>query len=299
MRERITGLGLAHIVKGAGTLYLCGTPIGNLEDVTLRALRVLGEVDLIAAEDTRHTRKLLGRYGIKTPLTSFHAHNRTRKAPELLERLRQGASVALVSDAGMPGVSDPGSELAAQAVREGFAVVPVPGPSAVLAALVVSGLRTDRFVFEGFLPRRGRRGALEALRGERRTVVLFEAPTRLLATLADILDVLGDRRVAVARELTKQFEEVFRGTVAEAREHFTARAPRGELTLVLEGAAGEPLPVAAEPAALAVEVAELQAAGSARADALREVARRYGMRRRELYGMLAGPEHGGGGAPEK
>lgn len=281
-----------------GTLYLCGTPIGNLEDVTLRVLRVLGEVDLIAAEDTRHTRKLLGRYGIKTPLTSFHAHNREKKTPELLEHLRQGASVALVSDAGTPGISDPGSELVAQVVREGLTVVPVPGPSAVLAALVVSGLRTDRFVFEGFLPRKGRKGALEGLRGERRTMVLFEAPTRILATLDDILAVLGDRRVVVARELTKQYEEVFRGTVTEAREYFTVHPPRGEFTLVLEGGTGEPVSLLPEAADLAAEVEELQAAGSTRGDALREVARRHGVRRRELYGKLLAPEHGEKTRPE-
>ncbi|MEW6541682.1 MAG: 16S rRNA (cytidine(1402)-2'-O)-methyltransferase [Bacillota bacterium] len=285
------------MVKSGGTLYLCGTPIGNLEDVTLRMLRVLGEADLIAAEDTRHTRKLLGRYGIKTPLTSFHAHNRVRKTPELLERLRAGASVALVSDAGMPGISDPGAELVAEAARAGFNVVPVPGPSAVLTALVVSGLRTDRFVFEGFLPRRGRKRALEGLRGERRTVVLFEAPTRLHATLEDILEVLGNRMVVVARELTKQHEEVFRGTVIEAREHFTAHPPRGEFTLVLEGGAGEPVSLAPEPvslapepAALAAQLAELHAAGSTRGNALREVARRHGMSRRQLYGLLVDPE---------
>lgn len=280
------------MVKSGGTLYLCGTPIGNLEDVTLRVLRVLGEADLIAAEDTRHTRKLLGRYGIKTPLTSFHAHNRVRKTPELLERLRAGASVALVSDAGMPGISDPGAELVAEAARAGFNVVPVPGPSAVLTALVVSGLRTDRFVFEGFLPRRGRKRALEGLRGERRTVVLFEAPTRLQATLEDILEVLGNRMVVVARELTKQHEEVFRGTVIEARAHFTALPPRGEFTLVLEGGAGEPVSLAPEPAALAAQLAELQAAGSTRGNALREVARRHGMSRRQLYGLLVDPERG-------
>lgn len=270
-----------------GKLYLCGTPIGNLEDVTLRVLRLLAEVDLIAAEDTRHTRKLLNHYEIRTPLTSFHAHSQEKKVGQLLDRLHQGASVALVSDAGMPGISDPGVDLVARAIQDDIQVVPLPGPSAVLAALVVSGLRTDRFVFEGFLPRRGRRRALEALRGERRTMVVFEAPMRLLATLNDILDVLGNRRITVARELTKHYEEVFRGTVQEAQLHFTTQPPRGEITLVLEGSTGEEAPAEIPgPVILAAEVNELQAGGRTRPDALREVARRYGMRRRELYGLL-------------
>lgn len=269
-----------------GTLYLCGTPIGNLEDITLRVLRLLAEVDLIAAEDTRHTRKLLSHYGLRTPLTSFHAYNRGKKAGEILERLRRGTSVALVSDAGMPGISDPGSDLVAQVVREGIPVVPVPGPSAVLAALVVSGFRIDRFVFEGFLPRKGRRGALEALQGERRTLVFFESPQRLVASLDDILIVLGDRRVAVARELTKHYEEIFRGTVREARERFVAHPPRGEITLVLEGAAEERQLRFADRERLAAEVAELQASEWTRSEAIREVARRFGVRRRELYNLI-------------
>lgn len=273
----------------AGTLYVCGTPIGNLEDVSLRVLRVLAEVELVAAEDTRHTRKLLSHYGIRTPLTSFHAHNRKRKADEILQRLRNGGAVALVSDAGMPGISDPGADLVTRALQEEIPVVPVPGPSAVLAALVVSGLRTDRFCFEGFLPRKGRRRALEALRGERRTTVLFESPQRLTATLGDILAVLGDRKLAVARELTKQYEEVFRGTVNEALAHFTAHPPRGEITLVVEGA-GEKEPRPADRGNVAAEVAELQARGLTRAEALREAARRRGLSRRQLYQRLLGEE---------
>jgi 16S rRNA (cytidine1402-2'-O)-methyltransferase len=276
-----------------GTLYLCGTPIGNLEDVTLRVLRLLAEVDLVAAEDTRQTRKLLSHYGIRTPLTSFHAYNRKKKAEEILARLRRGASVALVSDAGTPGISDPGADLVALAVREGIRVVPVPGPSAVLAALVVSGFRTDRFVFEGFLPRKGRKRVLEALRDERRTVVLFESPRRLVATLEDILDVLGDREVAVARELTKQHEEIFRGTVTAARARFAAQPPRGEITLVLAGAAHKEFATRnPDRETLAAEVAELQARGRTRPEALREVARRYGVRRRELYGLLLNAPNG-------
>ncbi len=220
-----------------GTLYVVGTPIGNLEDISLRALRVLREVDLIAAEDTRTTRKLLARYGIETPLTSYHEHNKLTKLDYLLETLRQ-KDVALVSEAGMPGLSDPGYELIRAAIERGIPVVPVPGPSALVTALVVSGLPTDSFVYLGFLPRRReeRRRLLESVARERRTLVAFEAPHRLLATLADLKEVLGDRRIAIARELTKVHEEVWRGTTDEALARFEEAPPRGEFTLVIEGA---------------------------------------------------------------
>jgi len=220
-----------------GTLYVVGTPIGNLEDISLRALRILREVDLIAAEDTRTTRKLLARYGIETPLTSYHEHNKLTKLDYLLETLRQ-KDVALVSEAGMPGLSDPGYELIRAAIERGIPVVPVPGPSALVTALVVSGLPTDSFVYLGFLPRRReeRRRLLESVARERRTLVAFEAPHRLLATLADLKEVLGDRRIAIARELTKVHEEVWRGTTDEALARFEEAPPRGEFTLVIEGA---------------------------------------------------------------
>jgi len=220
-----------------GTLYVVGTPIGNLEDISLRALRILRQVDLIAAEDTRTTRKLLARYGIETPLTSYHEHNKLTKLDYLLETLRQ-KDVALVSEAGMPGLSDPGYELIRAAIERGIPVVPVPGPSALVTALVVSGLPTDSFVYLGFLPRRReeRRRLLESVARERRTLVAFEAPHRLLATLADLKEVLGDRRIAIARELTKVHEEVWRGTTDEALARFEEAPPRGEFTLVIEGA---------------------------------------------------------------
>ena len=220
-----------------GTLYVVGTPIGNLEDISLRALRILRQVDLIAAEDTRTTRKLLARYGIETPLTSYHEHNKLTKLDYLLETLRQ-KDVALVSEAGMPGLSDPGYELIRAAIERGIPVVPVPGPSALVTALVVSGLPTDSFVYLGFLPRRReeRRRLLESVARERRTLVAFEAPHRLLATLADLKEVLGDRRIAIARELTKVHEEVWRGTTGEALARFEEAPPRGEFTLVIEGA---------------------------------------------------------------
>ena len=223
------------------TLYVVATPIGNLRDITLRALRVLGEVSLIAAEDTRTTRWLLSRYDIDTPCTSYHDHNRVSKLPVLLEALSQG-DVALVSDAGTPAISDPGAELAAAADSAGHTVVPIPGPSALTAALSVAGIDTAQFIYLGFLPRRGgpRRKLFESLIGERRAWVAFEAPHRLTETLTDMYETLGDRQVVVCRELTKLHEEVFRGTVAEALRHFSA--PKGEFTLIVQPADATPEP---------------------------------------------------------
>jgi len=216
-------------------LYLVATPIGNLEDITLRALRVLREVDLIAAEDTRTARKLLSHHGIRARLLSYNDHNKQARIPRILAALRQGA-VALVSEAGMPGISDPGQDLVAAAAEAGFPVVPIPGPSAVTAALAVSGLPTRQFTYLGFLPRRAgeRRRLLASLAAEPRTIVAFESPHRLRPALADLLAVFGDRRIAVCRELTKAFEEVFRGRISDALERFPE--PRGEFTLVIEGA---------------------------------------------------------------
>lgn len=221
------------------TLYIVATPIGNLRDITLRALRVLGEVSLIAAEDTRTTRKLLSHYDIDTPCTSYHDHNRVSKLPVILEALSQG-DVALVSDAGTPAISDPGAELTAAAQDAGHTVVPIPGPSALTAALSVAGIDTDQFIYLGFLPRRGgqRRKLFESLIGEHRAWVAFEAPHRFTATLTDIHEKLGDRQVVVCRELTKLHEEVFRGTVTDALEHFTE--PRGEFTLIVRGTNAAP-----------------------------------------------------------
>ncbi|MCG9968771.1 16S rRNA (cytidine(1402)-2'-O)-methyltransferase [Pelotomaculum terephthalicicum JT] len=271
-----------------GTLYLCATPIGNLEDITLRALRVLREVDLIAAEDTRHTRKLLSRYDIHTPLTSYHEHNRQKKGGYLLDLLASGKQIALVTDAGMPGVSDPGTELVVSALKNNLKVVPVPGPSAGITALVVSGLPAGAFAFEGFLPaaRKARRDKLAALSREPRTLIFYEAPHRLTATLADLQEVFGNRLMAAARELTKQHEEVVRGTVAEVLEHFRGKEPRGEFCLVLAGAAGELLETA-EKTEVSLEpaehVARLEAEGAGRKEAIRAVARAHGLPRREVY----------------
>ncbi|MCL6610403.1 MAG: 16S rRNA (cytidine(1402)-2'-O)-methyltransferase [Peptococcaceae bacterium] len=271
-----------------GTLYLCATPIGNLEDITLRALRVLKEVDLVAAEDTRRTRKLFSRYDIHTPLTSYHEHNSRSKGPYLIGQLLAGKSVALVTDAGLPGVSDPGEKLTALAVSEGIRVVPVPGPSASLAALAASGLPTERFCFEGFLPARGpkRRQRLEELKPEKRTLILYEAPHRLAATLADLAGVLGDRRICLARELTKQYEEIWRGSLAEAVSRFRDKPPRGEITLVLEGS-----PAVSENRSfggtdLRAMVADLERGGMSRKEAIREASRRSGVSRREVYSSL-------------
>ena len=215
-------------------LYVIATPIGNLEDISLRALRLLGEVKLIAAEDTRKTRRLLNAYDIRTPLTSYHEHSNRAKLDYLLAYLEE-EDLALVSEAGMPGLSDPGYDLIVAAVERGVSVVPIPGVSAVITALVVSGLPTDQFVHVGFLPRRKgqRQRLLSSIMDEPRTIVAFETPHRLKKALNDIEEILGDRRVSVCRELTKVHEEIFRGRVSQAREHFVE--PRGEFSLVIEG----------------------------------------------------------------
>lgn len=275
----------------SGTLYVVGTPIGNLEDITLRALRVLKEVHAVAAEDTRHTRKLMQHYDIHTPLLSYHEHNERDKAAVLIERLQAGEDLALVVDAGMPAVSDPGFHLVRAAVEAGISVLAVPGPSAVITALVVSGLPPDRFVFEGFLPRKGteRRQALERVAAESRTVVLYEAPHRLLQTLGDLADAVASRPVAVCRELTKRYEEVRRGTAAALRDHFRTHPPRGEFVVVI-GGRKEPAPgdVGDEIKTAAIEslVAELEAAGLDHKAALREAAGRLRLSRRQVYERL-------------
>jgi 16S rRNA (cytidine1402-2'-O)-methyltransferase len=219
---------------GVAILYVVATPIGNLEDISLRALRLLGEVKLIAAEDTRKTRHLLNAYSIETPLTSYHEHSARAKLDYLLGYLEK-EDLALVSEAGMPGLSDPGYDLIVAAVERGISVVPIPGASAAITALVVSGLPTDQFVYVGFLPRRKgqRQRLLGSIADESRTIVAFETPHRLRETLNDTLEILGDRRISVCRELTKVHEEIFRGRVSQAREHFVE--PRGEFSLVIEG----------------------------------------------------------------
>lgn len=270
-----------------GELYLCATPLGNLGDITLRTLKVLGEVDLIAAEDTRHTRKLLSHYKISTPTTSYHDHNERGKAPFLLAELASGKSVALVSDAGTPCVSDPGYPLVQQALAGGHQVTAVPGPSAVLTALIVSGFIPHPFYFYGFLPRKKgeRLDLLCELEGNTWTGVFYEAPHRLQETLADFGEVWGEqRRVAVARELTKQFEEVFRGSFAAAQEHFTESPPRGEITLVVEGRQGGGKAVSQKNGdAIREAVEALLRAGVELHDSCRAVGRALGISKSDVY----------------
>ena len=227
-----------------GELYVVSTPIGNLRDITLRAIDVLRTVDLILAEDTRHSRHLLDHHGISTPMLSYHEHNEARATATAITRLREGRDVALISDAGTPLVSDPGARVVRAAAEAGIAVVPIPGPSAVLAALVSSALGSERFTFFGFLARKGRQRdeALQELSGLRHTGVLYEAPNRVAATLADLGALgSGERQVVVARELTKQFEEIRRGTVAELSAYYESSPPRGEVVIVLEGTTLQPL----------------------------------------------------------
>ena len=264
-----------------GILYLVATPIGNLEDVTLRALRLLKEVSLIAAEDTRTARKLLSRYDIHTPLMSYNDRNKRLKTPAILARLAQ-ADVALVSEAGMPAISDPGQDLVRAAYEIGAVVVPVPGPSAITSALAVSGLSTRTFTYLGFLPRQAtpRRRLLQSLVGRQETLVVFEAPHRLREALVDVERALGDREIAVCRELTKLYEEVFRGRVSEALEHFLE--PRGEFTLVIAGA---PAASGEEnvPDTAIVEMRRLREEGVGAQEAVARLSRRYGLSRRRLY----------------
>ena len=220
-----------------GVLYIVSTPIGNLEDITLRALRTLKEVNLIAAEDTRHTRRLLAHYEIGTPTTSYFEGNQIQKGERLVARLKGGESIALVSDAGTPTISDPGYRLLIQCIEADIPIIPIPGPSACIAAASVAGLPLHNFVFEGFLsPKSGRRKRqLTELREEKRTLIFYESPHRIIVFLKDVLEVFGDRQVSVARELTKKFEEVVRGKVTEAIEKFQETSPRGEFTIVMEG----------------------------------------------------------------
>jgi len=227
----------ADEARHTGKLYLCATPIGNLQDVTLRVLDTLKEADLVAAEDTRRTRQLFSRYDIHTPLLSYREENRDAAGARLLKRLEAGDTVALVSDAGTPGISDPGQHLVGLCIERGITVEALPGPNAAIAALVISGLPTGRFSFEGFLPRKtgARRKALEALAHDERTMLFHESPARVEGTLSDMLEVLGDRRMALARELTKKFEEVIRGTVSSVAAALASREIKGEIVLVVEG----------------------------------------------------------------
>jgi 16S rRNA (cytidine1402-2'-O)-methyltransferase len=273
-----------------GTLYLVATPLGNLEDITLRALRILREAHVIAAEDTRHTRKLLNHFSIATPTISYHEHSGPAGIAMVLAALAEG-DVALVSDAGTPAISDPGADLIEAAVTAGYPVVPIPGPSAVITALIASGLPTNEFTFLGFLPRRSqeRRALLLSVSHEPRTLVLYEAPHRLRACLDDLLAVLGDRQTCLARELTKVHEQWLRGTLSTVKARYSGQSePRGEYTLVIAGASqASQSQTEEEPEALAIRardrLRELLAAGNGTRDAAAIVARELGLSRREMY----------------
>ncbi|MFH0802097.1 MAG: 16S rRNA (cytidine(1402)-2'-O)-methyltransferase [bacterium] len=271
----------------SGALFLCGTPIGNLEDISLRVLRILKEADLIAAEDTRHTRKLLAHYDIHTKLLSYNEHNHAARGPELIEKMKSGSRVALVSDAGMPGISDPGEELVRLCIREEIPVTAVPGPSAVLLALASSGLSTRAFVFEGFIPRGGgkRKEFLENMALERRTIVLYESPRRLIKTIDEFIGALGDRQASLLREGTKLYEENLRGRLSEICLELGKRPEvRGECTLVIEGRAGEEKE--ADPQEIENLLRSLLAQGLSRKDAVSRAVEMSRMPRNEIYRLM-------------
>ena len=282
----------------AGTLFLVATPIGNLEDISLRALRTLKEADRIACEDTRHSRKLLTHYEIRRPLVSFHAHNAHERVPELIAALETGENIALVTDAGMPGISDPGLELVAACHAAKLPVVVIPGASAVTMALVLAGEEESRFVFEGFLPTdRTRTSRLALIKGEVRTIILYEAPHRLLKTLMDLI-TLGEpeRRITICRELTKLHEQVWRGSLQSAFDYFSNTAPRGEFTLVLQGAVLAVETWSEEQ--LQAALVELVGSGFSRSEATRQLAQRTGISRKLIYQLSLSIERGGGSTEE-
>ena len=267
-----------------GILYVVGTPIGNLEDMTFRAVRILQTVDLIAAEDTRHTGKLLQHFQITTPQLSYHEHNSNSRIPELLQQLGNGKAIALVTDAGMPAISDPGFELVKACVEAEILVVPIPGPCAVITALSAAGLPTEKFVFEGFLPTKNqdRQERLEFLQAEARTIIFYESPHRLRQTLQDLADALGqDRRLVLARELTKLYEEFFRGKIGDAIAYYTKREPQGEYTLVVAGL--PPLKPQLSEAELKAELQQIMSQGISRSQASRQLAKATSLPRRHLY----------------
>lgn len=274
-----------------GRLYLSATPIGNLEDMTFRAVRMLGEADVIAAEDTRHTRKLLSHYDIHTPAVSYHEHNKLARGPELVEKMLAGATVVCVSDAGLPGISDPGAHLAQLAIEAGIEVSPLPGANAALSALICSGLDTTAFTFYGFLPKsaKKRRELLERIRCSPETLIFYEAPHHLRETLGQLREALGDMRPAVAaRELTKHYEEFNRRTLGELCDYYQEHEPRGEFVLIVSGldsstAASDEEAAPANPVEL---VAKLEADGMPRKEAMRQAAKTLNMSRRDIYNLL-------------
>ena len=274
-----------------GTLYLCATPIGNLEDITFRVLRILKEVDVIAAEDTRNSIKLLNHFEIHTPMTSYHEYNKFDKGRELVEQLRAGKNIALITDAGMPGISDPGEELVKMCAEAGITVTVLPGACACVTALTLSGLGTRRFAFEAFLPsdKKERQNVLEELKSETRTMIIYEAPHRLLKTLGELRDTLGNRRISVCRELTKKHETIFRTDLEAAIRHYEAEAPRGECVLVIEGRSREmekEKQAAWEQMTIAEHVALYEQQGVLRKEAMRLAAKDRGVSKRDIYQAL-------------
>ena len=268
-----------------GTLYLVATPIGNLSDITHRALQVLRDVDLIACEDTRHTHKLLGHYGITTKTISYHEHNEQQRAEQLIDQLKQGSSIAVVSDAGTPAVSDPGFRLVRAAIENEVTVVPVPGPSALISALVAAGLPTDEFFFAGFLPARtnARRARLSELQSVPGTLIFYEAPHRLAATLKDAYELLGERDAVVARELTKMHEEIRRGRLSELSEHYEREDPRGEIVVLIDRTV---ISAAPRQSSIAALVDQFEQDGMDQRAALKKAARELGISRAEAYRKL-------------
>jgi 16S rRNA (cytidine1402-2'-O)-methyltransferase len=276
----------------SGILYLCATPIGNLEDITLRVLRTLQEVDLIAAEDTRHSIKLLNHFEIKTPMTSYHEFNRVEKAIYLVEQLKAGMNIALITDAGTPGISDPGEELVRQAYAAGITVTSLPGACAAVTALTLSGLSTRRFCFEAFLPtdKGERQELLEELKNDTRTIILYEAPHRLGKTLEELLAVLGDRRISIVKELTKLHETVWQSTLSEAVEACKIQEPKGEYVLVLEGKSSKELRIEKQEQWSLVDLSEHMKIyldrGLDKKEAMKAVAKDRGVSKREIYQLL-------------
>lgn len=276
----------------AGTLYLCATPIGNLEDITLRVLRTLKEVDLIAAEDTRNSIKLLNHFEIKTPMTSYHEYNKIEKAYKLAEELHAGKNIALITDAGTPGISDPGEELVRICYEEGIVVTSLPGPAACVTALTMSGLPTRRFAFEAFLPKdkKERGQVLEELKDETRTIIIYEAPHHLIRTLEELQAALGDRRITLCRELTKRYENATRTTLSNVLEYFKDNEPRGEYVLVLEGKTFREKEQEAREAwenmSVADHMAHYEEQGVDRKEAMKLVAKDRGVSKREIYQAL-------------
>ncbi len=268
----------------SGTLYVCATPIGNLEDISDRLKNTLSEVDLVAAEDTRHTGNLLRHLGIRKPCISYYTHNARFHGEVIIKELLGGKNVALVSDAGTPAVSDPGEDLVRMCAEENIPTVPIPGPCAAISALSVSGLKTGRFVFEGFLPmqRKGRMDRLSELKAERRTIIFYEAPHKLVRTLLDFLETFGaDRKISLCRELTKMHEEIIRTTVGAAAEKYAQEPPKGEFVLILEGA--EEKQVSYEDLSVEDHVALYEKEGYSRMDAIKKVAQDRGVPKREIY----------------